>query len=67
MTVVRKNNDHPDFATLLYNMFRKLGHKCGLLSTVCNYIDGVAGDVCQHFSFWKNVGLNVGFLSLFCS
>ena len=27
-------------ATLLYNMFRKLGHKCGLLSTVCNYIEG---------------------------
>ena len=29
-------------ATLLYNMFRKLGYKCGLLSTVCNYIEGEA-------------------------
>ena len=26
----------------LYNMFRKFGHKCGLLSTVCNYIEGEA-------------------------
>ena len=29
-------------ATLLYNMFRKFGHRCGLLSTVCNYIEGEA-------------------------
>ena len=29
-------------ATLLYNMFRKFGHKCGLLSTVCNYIEDEA-------------------------
>ena len=26
----------------LYNMFRKMGYKCGLLSTVVNYIDGEA-------------------------
>ena len=26
-------------ATLLYRLFMELGHKCGLLSTVCNYID----------------------------
>jgi UDP-N-acetylmuramoyl-L-alanyl-D-glutamate--2,6-diaminopimelate ligase len=26
-------------ATLLYRMFKELGHKAGLLSTVCNYID----------------------------
>ena len=26
-------------ATLLYRLFKKLGHKAGLLSTVCNYID----------------------------
>ena len=32
--------DKTTIATLLYNMFRKLGHKCGLLSTVCNYIEG---------------------------
>lgn len=29
-------------ATLLYEMFRKLGYKVGLLSTVANYIDGTA-------------------------
>ena len=28
-------------ATLLYEMFRSLGYKAGLLSTVCNYIDTV--------------------------
>ena len=26
-------------ATLLYRLFKELGHKVGLLSTVCNYID----------------------------
>ena len=26
-------------ATLLYRLFRELGHKAGLLSTVCNFID----------------------------
>ncbi|MBQ4462156.1 MAG: UDP-N-acetylmuramoyl-L-alanyl-D-glutamate--2,6-diaminopimelate ligase, partial [Bacteroidaceae bacterium] len=29
-------------ATLIYNMFRKMGYKVGLVSTVCNYIDDVA-------------------------
>lgn len=29
-------------ATLLYELFRELGYKAGLLSTVCNYIDSVA-------------------------
>ena len=29
-------------ATLLYNMFRAMGYKCGLLSTVCNYIEDEA-------------------------
>lgn len=37
---VTGTNGKTTIATLLYNMFRKLGHKCGLLSTVCNYIDG---------------------------
>ena len=32
-------NGKTTIATLLYNMFRKLGYKCGLLSTVCNYIE----------------------------
>jgi len=27
-------------ATLLYRMFIRLGYKCGLFSTVCNYING---------------------------
>ena len=26
--------------TLLYNLFRGMGHRCGLLSTIANYIDG---------------------------
>ena len=29
-------------ATLLYKMFRQMGHRCGLLSTVCNYIEDEA-------------------------
>lgn len=39
---VTGTNGKTTIATLLYNMFRELGHKCGLLSTVCNYIDGEA-------------------------
>lgn len=35
---VTGTNGKTTIATLLYNMFRKLGYKCGLLSTVCNYI-----------------------------
>ena len=43
---VTGTNGKTTIATLLYNMFRKLGFKCGLLSTVCNYIEGepVAAD-----------------------
>ncbi len=37
---VTGTNGKTTIATLLYNMFRKFGYKCGLLSTVCNYIDG---------------------------
>ena len=37
---VTGTNGKTTIATLLYNMFRSMGHKCGLLSTVCNYIDG---------------------------
>ncbi len=37
---VTGTNGKTTVATLLYNMFRKLGHKCGLLSTVCNFIEG---------------------------
>jgi UDP-N-acetylmuramoyl-L-alanyl-D-glutamate--2,6-diaminopimelate ligase len=36
---VTGTNGKTTIATLLYNMFRKMGHKCGLLSTVCNYVD----------------------------
>ncbi len=35
---VTGTNGKTTVATLLYNMFRAMGHKCGLLSTVCNYI-----------------------------
>lgn len=36
---VTGTNGKTTIATLLYNMFRAMGHKCGLLSTVCNYIE----------------------------
>ena len=39
---VTGTNGKTTIATLLYNMFRKLGYRCGLLSTVCNYIEGEA-------------------------
>ena len=39
---VTGTNGKTTIATLLYNMFRKMGHKCGLLSTVCNYIEDKA-------------------------
>ena len=39
---VTGTNGKTTIATLLYNMFRKMGHKCGLLSTVCNYIEDTA-------------------------
>lgn len=37
---VTGTNGKTTIATLLYESFRRMGHKCGLLSTVCNYIDG---------------------------
>ena len=39
---VTGTNGKTTIATLLYNMFRTMGHRCGLLSTVCNYIEGEA-------------------------
>ncbi len=36
---VTGTNGKTTIATLLYQMFRKLGYKTGLLSTVCNYVD----------------------------
>lgn len=36
---VTGTNGKTTIATLLYNMFRRFGFKCGLISTVCNYID----------------------------
>lgn len=36
---VTGTNGKTTIATLLYETFRKLGYKAGLLSTVCNYID----------------------------
>lgn len=43
---VTGTNGKTTIATLLYDMFRKMGYKCGLISTVCNYIEGeeVAAD-----------------------
>lgn len=37
---VTGTNGKTTIATLLYQIFRRLGYKCGLCSTVCNYIDG---------------------------
>lgn len=39
---VTGTNGKTTIATVLYNMFREMGYKVGLLSTVCNYIDGEA-------------------------
>lgn len=39
---VTGTNGKTTIATLLYQMFRKMGHKVGLLSTVCNYINDEA-------------------------
>lgn len=39
---VTGTNGKTTIATLLYKMFRKFGYKVGLISTVCNYIDGEA-------------------------
>ncbi len=35
---VTGTNGKTTIATLLYNLFSKLGYNCGLLSTVCNYV-----------------------------
>ena len=37
---VTGTNGKTTIATLLYELFRKFGYKAGLLSTVCNYVDG---------------------------
>lgn len=39
---VTGTNGKTTIATLLYQLFRQLGHKSGLLSTVCNYVDELA-------------------------
>lgn len=39
---VTGTNGKTTIATLLYHVFRRLGYKVGLCSTVCNYIDGEA-------------------------
>ena len=38
LTGVTGTNGKTTIATLLYNMFTRLGYKCGLFSTVCNYV-----------------------------
>lgn len=37
---VTGTNGKTTIATLLYKMFTALGYRCGLFSTVCNFIDG---------------------------
>lgn len=39
---VTGTNGKTTIATLLYQLFSQMGHRCGLLSTVCNYINGTA-------------------------
>lgn len=39
LTGVTGTNGKTTIATLLFRMFRQLGYKCGLFSTVCNYIE----------------------------
>ena len=39
---VTGTNGKTTVATLLFHLFRKFGHRCGLLSTVCNYIEDEA-------------------------
>lgn len=39
---VTGTNGKTTIATVLYHLMRRLGHKCGLISTVVNYIDGEA-------------------------
>ena len=39
LTGVTGTNGKTTIATLLYQLFRQLGYKAGLLSTVCNYIE----------------------------
>ncbi|HUW93580.1 MAG TPA: UDP-N-acetylmuramoyl-L-alanyl-D-glutamate--2,6-diaminopimelate ligase [Bacteroidales bacterium] len=38
LTGVTGTNGKTTIATLLYNMFEAMGYRCGLLSTVCNYV-----------------------------
>lgn len=39
---VTGTNGKTTIATLLYRIFERMGYKCGLCSTVCNYINGKA-------------------------
>ena len=39
---VTGTNGKTTIATVLYNLMRRMGHRVGLLSTVCNYIDDEA-------------------------
>lgn len=39
---VTGTNGKTTIATLLYKLMRRLGYKAGLISTVCNYVDGEA-------------------------
>ena len=40
LTGITGTNGKTTTATLLYRLFSMLGHRCGLLSTICNYVAG---------------------------
>ena len=40
--LVDRTNGKTTVATLLYQLFKEIGYKAGLLSTVCNYVDDKA-------------------------
>ena len=44
---VTGTNGKTTIAPLLYQLFRQFGHKVGLLSTVCNYVDSEAQEAKQ--------------------
>jgi UDP-N-acetylmuramoyl-L-alanyl-D-glutamate--2,6-diaminopimelate ligase len=44
LTGVTGTNGKTTITTLLYNMYEAMGYKCGLLSTVCNYVHHAVRD-----------------------
>ncbi len=44
VTGITGTNGKTTTVTLLYNLFTALGYKCGLISTIANYVAGVRGE-----------------------